>query len=281
MKRKMSMAFLLLAAVALLSLSNVFNILRSLPGLFSAFSAQSVLSFLNGAIITLTPLALVALLVVNSKRDIKQIAYIVTLICGIAHLLSRLLRIQADITLLSTSELFIMLSHLSTVVTKLVTGVLLIMGAVCIKNEKANKAMVVITTITFYLLLIPTGAGLITGQMKLLAAVTPLLTVAGVCLFPRAIFDHEHCVTATGTPLKIAIGIAVVFAFVLLVSGGITSGGGGSSGRTCAKAGCNNRAVTSGDSVYCSAHSNRCGNCGCYIDGDAMFCMDCIRGAIK
>ena len=59
------------------------------------------------------------------------------------------------------------------------------------------------------------------------------------------------------------------------------SSSGGSSGKTCAKAGCTKKAVTSGDSIYCATHSNRCGSCGCYIDGDAMYCMDCIKKALK
>jgi hypothetical protein len=49
----------------------------------------------------------------------------------------------------------------------------------------------------------------------------------------------------------------------------------------CAYPGCDRRIVTSGDSNCCSAHSNRCGNCNKYIDGDAMFCMDCIREALE
>lgn len=63
----------------------------------------------------------------------------------------------------------------------------------------------------------------------------------------------------------------------------IASSGSGSSssGRTCAQPGCNKKAVTSGDSVYCSTHSRRCLNCGCYIDADAMYCMDCLRKAIQ
>ena len=48
----------------------------------------------------------------------------------------------------------------------------------------------------------------------------------------------------------------------------------------CAHSGCDRSIVTSGDSNCCSVHSNRCGNCGCYIDGDAMFCMDCITSAL-
>ena len=53
-----------------------------------------------------------------------------------------------------------------------------------------------------------------------------------------------------------------------------------SGGKTCAKSGCTNKAVTTGDSVYCATHSNRCGQCGCYIDGDAMYCLSCIAKAL-
>ena len=44
--------------------------------------------------------------------------------------------------------------------------------------------------------------------------------------------------------------------------------------------GCNRSAVTSGDSVYCAQHSNRCLNCNKYIDADAMYCMSCLRDAL-
>lgn len=53
-----------------------------------------------------------------------------------------------------------------------------------------------------------------------------------------------------------------------------------SSGAKCAMSGCNRSAVTSGDSVYCAQHSNRCLNCNKYIDADAMYCMSCLRDAL-
>lgn len=53
------------------------------------------------------------------------------------------------------------------------------------------------------------------------------------------------------------------------------------SGKKCAKSGCDSNAVTTGDSIYCAKHSNRCLNCSCYIDGDAMYCMSCIKKALR
>lgn len=52
-------------------------------------------------------------------------------------------------------------------------------------------------------------------------------------------------------------------------------------GKKCAHDGCNNTAVSTGDSIYCAVHSNNCLNCGCYIDGDAMYCMSCIESALS
>lgn len=49
---------------------------------------------------------------------------------------------------------------------------------------------------------------------------------------------------------------------------------------TCRMDGCTLPAASSGDSVYCVLHSNRCVYCGCYIDADASVCMDCIEDAL-
>ena len=46
----------------------------------------------------------------------------------------------------------------------------------------------------------------------------------------------------------------------------------------CVFSGCTNAIATSGDTNCCVVHSNKCFNCGKYIDGDAMFCMDCLSG---
>lgn len=44
----------------------------------------------------------------------------------------------------------------------------------------------------------------------------------------------------------------------------------------CAHKGCNNYIASSGDTNCCTVHSNKCLNCGKYIDEDAMYCMDCL-----
>ena len=54
----------------------------------------------------------------------------------------------------------------------------------------------------------------------------------------------------------------------------------GTSTTKCVQSGCDNYIATSGDTNCCTAHSNTCLECGCYIDGDAMYCMSCLEKAI-
>lgn len=49
----------------------------------------------------------------------------------------------------------------------------------------------------------------------------------------------------------------------------------------CAHKGCSRYIATSGDSNCCIAHSQNCLNCGCYIDEDAMYCMDCLSESME
>lgn len=49
----------------------------------------------------------------------------------------------------------------------------------------------------------------------------------------------------------------------------------------CAHSGCDNYIASSGDTNCCTKHSKRCANCGCYIDEDATYCMDCIKNALS
>ena len=47
----------------------------------------------------------------------------------------------------------------------------------------------------------------------------------------------------------------------------------------CAHSGCNNYIASSGDTNCCTVHSNKCLECGKYIDEDAMYCMSCLSKA--
>ena len=51
----------------------------------------------------------------------------------------------------------------------------------------------------------------------------------------------------------------------------------GTSTTICAHDGCTNYVASTGDTNCCVMHSNRCAECGKYIDEDAIFCASCIR----
>ena len=61
-------------------------------------------------------------------------------------------------------------------------------------------------------------------------------------------------------------------------SGGYFTNAYGSPTTKCAHPGCTSYIARSGDTNCCALHSNRCKNCGKYIDEDAMYCMDCMSG---
>lgn len=49
----------------------------------------------------------------------------------------------------------------------------------------------------------------------------------------------------------------------------------------CAYPGCSRNIASTGDTNCCIDHSNKCLNCSCYIDSDAMYCMACLSGSIN
>lgn len=44
----------------------------------------------------------------------------------------------------------------------------------------------------------------------------------------------------------------------------------------CAHSGCKKYIASTGDTNCCVSHSQKCADCGKYIDEDAFMCMDCI-----
>lgn len=62
------------------------------------------------------------------------------------------------------------------------------------------------------------------------------------------------------------------------LNSGIFTNSYGTATTKCVHNGCNNTIASSGDTNCCIVHSNKCLNCGKYIDEDAFFCMDCLSG---
>ena len=119
------------------------------------------------------------------------------------------------------------------------------------------------------------------------------LTVGGVVLFivsPRYAYDAQKwaaCVVGGffGIMISIVIVIAMWSNYDPAYSGSSSTNGGysgsftnkyGTSTTKCDVSGCNNYIAKSGDTNCCVTHSNKCKNCYCYIDRDAMYCMSCL-----
>lgn len=90
--------------------------------------------------------------------------------------------------------------------------------------------------------------------------------------------------------LGAAIGFAVGLVIVYVVFSGSMGGKNATSNFTnkfgtpdtvCVHSGCSNKIASTGDTNCCVTHSKNCGECGCYIDEDALFCMSCLKGALK
>ena len=88
---------------------------------------------------------------------------------------------------------------------------------------------------------------------------------------------------------KVAVVTAVIVAIILIImavsllpsdSGTVFTNKYGTADTICYVPGCTNNIAPSGDTNCCVQHSNTCSQCGCYIDSDAMLCMECIEDAL-
>lgn len=283
MKKKISMAFVFLLAAVLLSFTNMWSVLSGFLSVFRGFTPMRLVNYLLNLLNTLMPLILLALLIINNYKDVQKLAGLIMIILGVARLIPQVLQLQSLINLFQF-DLLPMVSGLIGKATAILTGVVLILGGLSIQSKEKKKAIVFLSSFGVYISIVPLALAVILGNAPLLPTLLPILLFVGIGQTPVAIYDHDNCVLLNEFNTKIVLIVGAVILGIILVSSALSGNspslGSSSSGRTCAQAGCSRPAVTSGDSVYCSSHSNRCGNCGCYIDGDAMFCMDCLRGAL-
>ena len=242
MKKQMSMSFLLFGILALFTLGDILGVFQSLPYISRSFSLGSIVSFLIRIVKTFAPLAIVVLLYFNSKQDIKPIAYPLLLVLGCTWLLSEALWLRT-LPALFSQPIYAWIPTLLTHIAHILIGCLFIMSALCVKNQQKKGLMILLTSIGFYISIVPLLLPLFTGGGFSLSATAPFLLLTGICLLPVTIFDYEHCIKVSGTSLKVvAILAAVVFGIYWIAGSYISGGSSGTSGRTCAKAGCNRKA---------------------------------------
>ena len=103
---------------------------------------------------------------------------------------------------------------------------------------------------------------------------------------------NKHWLESKWAPWLFAVAIVAIVILITVAtnkpySGGTSSGGSknnsyftnkyGTPTTKCNHSGCTKNIASSGDTNCCPVHSKKCLNCGCYIDEDAMYCMDCIK----
>lgn len=109
-----------------------------------------------------------------------------------------------------------------------------------------------------------------------ISAILPFLALAFYFL------THDHKVIASiFLVLTIAALVTAVARWKIDYSSPSFNNDYGTYSTKCAAHGCNNKIASSGDTMYCATHSNRCLNCNKYIDGDAMYCMSCLEDALS
>lgn len=230
MKRKISLSFLALAVLTLLTIPSMLDILRTIPYLFRGFSVKLLTNFALNALNTFAPLILVIILVLNTKRDMKTIAFIALIVLGCARLLPPLMQISS-LPYLFSGGADVWLINLISYATNLIVGILYLMGAVCIHKKEKRKLMVVLTGLAIYGNIIPLVLSfLIPGMgISFWGSLMPFLLTIGVCLFPVTIFDYEHCKVFGGGAVKAVVAFVVVILIVAFASS-IATRGGSSSG---------------------------------------------------
>lgn len=263
MKRKVSMAFLLMSAAALLGMSSLLRTVLSITNVFEAFSIGGIINWALNVAGVLVPVALVVLLYCNTKQDVKQITGIVLLGAGILELYGLFRGIISILTIASGDILFLM-PNIGAWFGSAASGLLMILGALTILNGKKQK-LHLIALIGAIAYCIPTLASYLVGTGSIPEILRQLLMIMALVVLPDTIVNYEEAPMVNGPNLKKVIGVIAVVLAVLLVVGMVTadsgSSGGGDECKFC------HREFTDSSNIRSIARTGMCSNCaGNYKD---------------
>lgn len=198
MKKRLSFAFILMCFVALLSLSDVVGLFSSVLLLFSNFTLISALQILCRIVVVLTPLAIVVLLYINRKNDIKATICLVLKICGYVTLIGVALKYRTWIDLFSSFSVIwpYNLMALISMLSSVVLGILLLCVDSSVKNNKTNLAVKVFASIGIVLwlevfLLHNSVEGM--ASANLLTALKFFMMFLSLWFLPKTVCDYENC----------------------------------------------------------------------------------------
>ncbi len=217
MSKKISRAFFLLIVVTIISLSDYLRLPRNIIGLFTNFSPQGFALGIVNVVKTLLPPAMLVLLCMNEKKNVKKVANIVLIVGGLVYLGGFLLGAKGLVGSLGSSDIFVVLRGVFPRVNAVITGIVLILAALNLKNRKQDHVVMVIAAVTLFINLVYIASILI-SKGNILSAMVPVLFVIALAYFPRAIYNPENC-EAADSNFFIAAGVVVaIFVFCMLAA---------------------------------------------------------------
>lgn len=258
MKRKISLAFTLLAAIIVMSFSSIVSALTN----FSAFRSglTGILGYVINLAASLAPVALAVLLHFNQKKPMGKAAGLVCLIAGGCELFYA---VKATISLFSFfstgSDIYqvVMYSPLTSVINCVFAGICMVKIGLQLYTgvkTKGLKALIILGAfLIFFVGLLRT-----VGHASIGDVISPLLTMLMLWHLIPAYTDRGKCaMTSLKAIIIIAIVIAILFIIPEMLNG---SSGGSSSGssRTCGYCG---RSFTDSSNKSSIARTNLCTNC--------------------
>jgi hypothetical protein len=262
-KKKVSLAFTLLAVHALLTLSNVLYIFSGLGNLFRNFSIMGVVSYIISGASALLPLALLAVLYLNTKQDAKKLAATVCL-AGAALKFYSCYKVTKNIimVLMSGADIFAIWGQLCSLAMSLTVAVLFIFAYQEISQGKKHAARWLIAIVGGFIFFFFTAVMLLIGGSSIGNFVSGIVLLMGLCYLPATIVDRKKAVMTTQKSLKPVIIILVVALLIVAIAGvmGGSPSSGSSSGnsRSCGYCG---RSFSDSGNTRSIARTGMCSNC--------------------
>lgn len=214
-KINMSSAFFFLTIYVLLSISEIISKFTGIGMLLQQFSVAGLFGYVVSLISALVPIGFLVLLFMNTKKDIKQFAWIALLVAGALEFYS-ILRFLMTLPMLLGSgvEMFDTFPQFASVILSATVGTLLMIGAMGIKSGKKPKLMT-IALVCGFVYLFPAGFSVILGKISILHAAKALLLIAGVTMLPATLIDRKTAPSLQQGAMKIiAWAVAIVLLFM-------------------------------------------------------------------
>lgn len=263
MKQKVSLAFTLLAVYCLLTLSNLQVIVTGIVNLFTQFNPMGIVYYALNVASALRPLALVAILYLSCKKDIKRESSIVCLVCSILDFYGTYRILLNIITfMMGGANIFDIFPMLGNLAINITCGIMFILAYRQIASGKQNQSVKLTAYVGGFIYFFIAGVCLLLGLTAVGSFLRSLLLLIGLCYLPATIIDQEHAVMANGKSLKPVLAILVVALLIIGIAGAKSGAfSSGSSSESSSSCGYCHRSFTDSGNNRSIARTGMCSNC--------------------